>query len=238
MDTGMVFRRYEVKYLLTAKQKEEILAAMEPHMKPDTYGRTTIRNLYYDTDSYRLARASMEKPIYKEKLRVRSYERVRAGDGVFVELKKKYDGVVYKRRIRIAEEAARAYLDRRKTASVQSQITDEIDYFLDFYQTLSPKVFLSYEREAYFNTEPGELRVTFDENILWRETELSLQKGIYGVAILQPGQALLEIKTPGSIPLWMVRALAGAGAARTSFSKYGCAYREICRREKGEVIYA
>lgn len=238
MDTGMVFRRYEIKYLLTGRQKERVLAAMEPHMELDRYGRTTIRNLYYDTDSYRLARLSMEKPIYKEKLRVRSYETVRAGDRVFVELKKKYDGVVYKRRIQIAEEAVQAYLDRRRPAPTHSQITDEIDYFLEFYQNLSPKVFLSYEREAYFSTEPGELRVTFDENILWRETELSLQKGAYGSAILQPGQALLEIKTPGSIPLWMVRALTEVGAVKTSYSKYGCAYKEICQREKGESIYA
>lgn len=238
MDSQMVFRRYEVKYLLTRKQKEKILEAMEPYMKPDAYGRSTIRNIYYDTEHYRLIRNSLEKPIYKEKLRVRSYMAAGPEDQVFVELKKKYDGVVYKRRIQAAEREAAEYLAGRAEISQHSQITEEIDYFLQFYETLSPKVFLSYEREAYYTREPGEFRVTFDENIIWRETELSLGKGIYGASILQPGYTLMEIKTPGGIPLWMVKVLSEERIAKTSFSKYGSAYTEIFNRDKGEIIYA
>lgn len=243
MNAQMVFRRYEMKYLLTGRQKEAVLAAMESHMEPDAYGRSTIRNLYYDTDNYRLARRSLEQPVYKEKLRVRSYAAVKPGDKVFVELKKKYEGVVYKRRIHIPERAAGDYLAGRRAAPDKSQITEEIDYFLRFYGTLTPKVFLSYEREAWYSGEPGELRVTFDENILWRGTDLSLEKGVYGTPILSGGQTLMEIKTPGNIPLWMVRVLSEEEIRKTSFSKYGNAYREIYNREKykkerGEVIYA
>lgn len=238
MNSQMVFQRYEIKYLLTRKQKEIILAAMEPYMELDAYGRSTIRNIYYDTDNYRLARRSLEQPVYKEKLRVRSYGAARPEDEVFVELKKKYDGVVYKRRIHIPEKAAADYLAGRRTAPEKSQITEEIDYFLQFYRTLAPRVFLSYEREAYYTREPGQLRVTFDENILWRETDLSLGKGIYGTSILKQGQTLMEIKTPGNIPLWMVNVLSGEEIRKTSFSKYGNAYTEIYNREKGELIYA
>ena len=238
MSTQMVFKRYEIKYLLNGKQKEKVLRAMEPYMEPDAYGRSTIRNIYYDTDNYRLVRKSLEKPVYKEKLRVRSYRAVGPDDRVFVELKKKYDGVVYKRRISVAEQAAFQYLTGRISAPESSQITEEIDYFLQFYETLAPKVFLSYEREAFYTKEPGEFRVTFDENILWRETDLSLEKGIYGAPILKPGQTLMEIKTPGAIPLWMVKVLSEESIRRTSFSKYGNAYLEICNREKGEFIYA
>lgn len=238
MSTQMVFKRYEIKYLLNGKQKEKVLRAMEPYMEPDAYGRSTIRNIYYDTDNYRLVRKSLEKPVYKEKLRVRSYRAVGPDDRVFVELKKKYDGVVYKRRISVAEQAAFQYLTGRITAPEPSQITEEIDYFLRFYETLAPKVFLSYEREAFYTKEPGEFRVTFDENILWRETDLSLEKGIYGAPILKPGQTLMEIKTPGAIPLWMVKVLSEESIRQTSFSKYGNAYLEICNREKGEFIYA
>ena len=238
MSTQMVFKRYEIKYLLNGKQKEKVLRAMEPYMEPDAYGRSTIRNIYYDTDNYRLVRKSLEKPVYKEKLRVRSYRAVGPDDRVFVELKKKYDGVVYKRRISVAEQAAFQYLTGRISAPEPSQITEEIDYFLQFYETLAPKVFLSYEREAFYTKEPGEFRVTFDENILWRETDLSLEKGIYGAPILKPGQTLMEIKTPGAIPLWMVKVLSEESIRRTSFSKYGNAYLEICNREKGEFIYA
>lgn len=238
MGSQMVFKRYEIKYLLTRKQKESILAAMEPYMELDQYGRTTIRNIYYDTDNYRLVRKSLEKPVYKEKLRVRSYDAAGPEDKVFVELKKKYDGVVYKRRIHIPQAAAMAYLAGKAPAPGESQITEEIDYFLQFYDGLAPKVFLSYEREAYYTREASEFRVTFDENILWRETDLSLGKGIYGTPILQPGQSLMEIKTPGSIPLWMVKVLSGEQIRKTSFSKYGNAYMEIYNRDKGESIYA
>lgn len=238
MNSQMIFQRYEMKYLLNRKQKEAILAAMEPYMEPDAYGRSTIRNIYYDTDNYRLVRKSLEQPVYKEKLRVRSYGQVEPGDRVFVELKKKYEGVVYKRRIHIPEMAAMEYLAGRKEAPDKSQIAEEIDYFLQFYGTLAPKVFLSYEREAYFTGKPNEFRVTFDENILWRETDLSLEKGVYGTPILKQGQTLMEIKTPGSIPLWMVKVLSEEEIRKTSFSKYGNAYTEIYNREKGELIYA
>lgn len=238
MGTQMVFKRYEIKYLLDRKQKEKIWRAMEPFMALDGYGRSTIRNIYYDTDTYRLVRKSLEKPVYKEKLRVRSYKAAGADDEVFVELKKKYDGIVYKRRIAIAERLACEYLSGRSQAPVQTQITRELDYFLEFYQTLAPRVFLSYEREAYYTKEPSEFRVTFDENILWRETDLSLQKGVYGENILKPGQTLMEIKTPGNIPLWMVKILSEEGIRKTSFSKYGNAYETMMKKEKGEKIYA
>lgn len=103
-----VFKRYEIKYMLTAQQKQRILDAMEPYMAPDKYGRTTIRNIYFDTDNYRLIRRSIEKPACKEKLRIRSYRQAEPGSPVFVELKKKYQSVVYKRRLSLPEEAAMA----------------------------------------------------------------------------------------------------------------------------------
>ena len=82
-----VFKRYELKYMLTLEQKEKILEAMSPYMQLDKYGRTTIRNIYFDTDSYRLIRRSIEKPAYKEKIRIRSYAQATADSTVFVELK-------------------------------------------------------------------------------------------------------------------------------------------------------
>lgn len=238
MNTQMVFKRYEIKYLLNRKQKEKVLQVMEPYMEPDGYGRSTIRNIYYDTDNYRLVRTSLEKPVYKEKLRVRSYQTASPGDKVFVELKKKFDSVVYKRRISIAEGQAMEYLAGAAPAPIHTHITEEIDYFLQFYQTLAPRVFLSYEREAFYTRETGEFRVTFDENILFREEDLSLGRGIYGEALLEPGYTLMEIKTPGGIPLWMVKALTEEKLHKTSFSKYGSAYQIMFLREKGEAVYA
>lgn len=232
----MVFKRYEIKYLLTKGQKERILRDMEPYMEPDQYGRSTVRNIYYDTDNYRLIRTSLEKPAYKEKLRVRSYRQAAAGDEVFVELKKKYDSIVYKRRICVEEGRAMEYLAGRTGAPVHTHIAEEIDYFLQFYQTIKPRVFLSYDREAYAG-ENG-FRVTFDENILFREEELCLGGAVYGEALLEPGYVLMECKTPESIPMWMARALSQTGACKTSFSKYGSAYQRMFAREGGELIYA
>ena len=93
-----VFKRYEYKYLLDVSSKAKLLEVLDGHMKLDEYGRTTIRNVYYDTPDYALIRKSLEKPVYKEKLRVRSYSKVTENDNVYVEIKKKYMGIVYKRR--------------------------------------------------------------------------------------------------------------------------------------------
>lgn len=234
MSSPMVFKRYEIKYLLTREQKEAVMSAMTDHMDPDSFGRSTIRNIYYDTDNYRLVRRSLERPIYKEKLRVRSYCTAKPEDEVFIELKKKFNSVVYKRRTGICQRQAADYLAGKISAPNPCQITNEIDYFLQFYETLAPKVFLSYEREAFFGKDDSEFRVTFDENILWRTTDLSLEAGVYGENILSPGQTLMEIKTSGGIPIWMVDALTSQRLQKISFSKYGSAYITIFEREKEE----
>lgn len=239
MKTQMTFERYELKYLLTHQQKEEILLAMEPYMALDEYGRTTIRNIYFDTESFRLIRRSLEKPAYKEKLRVRSYEKSGPESPIFVELKKKYDSVVYKRRMVLPREHAMAWLDGKESFSVQSQIASEIDYFCQFYQGLRPRVFLTYEREAFFEQAGGDFRVTFDENILYRQDDLCLGADIYGTPLLSSNQTLMEVKTSGGLPLWMVHALSKQGIFKTSFSKYGAAYQTMMRCDfRGGLHYA
>lgn len=222
-----VFRRYELKYMLTLAQKETILAAMAPHMVPDRYGRTTIRNVYFDTDNYRLIRRSIEKPAYKEKLRIRSYAQATADSTVFVELKKKYDRVVYKRRLPLCEADAMGWLCHEKACPVDTQISREIQYFIDFYRDLKPTVFLSYEREAYYDKGGGDLRVTFDAHILVRQTDIDLCAPIYGTPILPEGKVLMEVKCAGGIPLWMVEVFSRERIYRTSFSKYGTAYSNL-----------
>jgi len=219
-----VFKRYELKYLLTPEQKEKVLAAMQPYMQLDKYGRTTIRNLYYDTDTYLLIRRSIEKPAYKEKLRIRSYSQADENSTVFVELKKKYKHVVYKRRISLPYTDATAWLSREKHPDKHTQIANEIDYFMELYGTLHPTVFLSYEREAYYANDGTDFRVTFDDNILCRQEDLSLDSEVYGAEILPEGKVLMEIKCSGGIPLWMTQVLSHEKIYKTSFSKYGTAY--------------
>ena len=196
-----------MKYLLDPQQKEKMLQAMEPYMSLDQYGRTTIRNLYFDTDTYRLVRHSIEKPAYKEKLRIRSYSQAMPYSTVFVELKKKYKKIVYKRRIPLPEKEAMEWVSGERHCSQESQISEEIDYFFQYYQDLQPAVFLSYEREAYYSEDHSDFRVTFDEKILCRQEDLSLESEVYGTPILPKERALMEIKCSGGIPLCLAMAL-------------------------------
>ncbi|MBE5956378.1 MAG: polyphosphate polymerase domain-containing protein [Lachnospiraceae bacterium] len=227
-----VFKRYEIKYLITREQKSRILQAMEPCMEGDEYGKTVIRNIYYDTDTYRLIRRSIEKPAYKEKLRIRSYKKAEPGSSVYVELKKKYDSVVYKRRLSMPEQKAMDWLEGRTECEPQSQISKEIDYFKDYYENLRPALFLSYEREAYCAREDVGFRVTFDDHILCRQTKMSLEEDVFGDPVLEEGKVLMEIKTSGGIPLWMTQILSKEKIYKTPFSKYGTAYQKYIRYKK------
>ena len=226
------FKRYEMKYLITKKQKQMIQEAFGAYMKGDDYGKSTICNIYFDTPDSLLIRRSLEKPVYKEKLRVRSYGRATEDSEVFVELKKKYKSVVYKRRINATQQDAMEYLCKGAPLPVQSQITEEIDYACELYRDLQPAVYLSYEREAFYGKEDRELRITFDENILWRNEDISLCSEVYGEPILKPGYALMEIKIAEAMPLWLVKLLSDNHIYKTSFSKYGCAYQEMLRNQK------
>ena len=238
MANQMVFKRYEIKYLMTRSQRDAVLKAMEPYMSIDAYGHSSIRNIYYDTPNFRLIRESLEKPVYKEKLRVRSYGPAASGDQVFVELKKKYQDVVYKRRISMPQMQAEACLDKRMCLP-DSQIGQEIAYALAYYRELEPAVFLSYEREAFFERNGGDFRVTFDENIRYRQIELTLDSETWGKPILRPDQVLMELKTSGALPLWMVQTLSKQKIFKTSFSKYGAAYQDVfMTNQKGVRKYA
>ena len=215
---------------------ERLKLEMRQYMVGDEHGKSTICNIYYDTPDYLLIRRSLDKPVYKEKLRVRSYGVAKADTPVFVELKKKYDDVVYKRRIELPEFQAVDFLQKR-IASLDSQIAKEINYALDFYKTLQPTVHLSYKREAYFG-KTEDLRITFDSEILFRTYDLSLQKGIYGTPILPEGVYLMELKTGSALPLWLTAFLAREKISKTSFSKYGTAYTTIFNDKKGGLLYA
>jgi hypothetical protein len=196
-------------------------------MIPDHHGMNTICNLYYDTPDYRLIRRSLEHPVYKEKMRLRSYGQAGPEADVFLELKKKYKGVVYKRRVRVHEEEAQDFMDRRSTLAVQNQISREMLYFRDFYQTLRPMVYLCYDRQAWYDPADRGFRMTLDRNILYRTTELTLASPPSGRAILSEEESLMEVKAEGGIPLWLTQLLSAEGIHKRSFSKYGKAYEQL-----------
>lgn len=222
--TNYVFERVEKKYMLTREKYNLLLEAIEPYMCADSYGKHTIGNIYYDTDTYELIRHSIEKPKYKEKLRLRSYGIPMEDSKVYLEIKKKYDGIVYKRRISLTLAEAEAYLNEGMRPEKDSQILREIDYFVSFYKP-KPKLYLAYDRIAYFGKEDKEVRITFDHNIRSREDALSLGAGDQGIPLLEDDKYLMEIKVPGAMPIWLAEILSKLEIYPSSFSKYGNIYK-------------
>lgn len=230
------FERYEKKYLLNPVQYELIKSRMMEWMEPDEYPEGTICNIYYDTPDRRLIRRSLERPVYKEKLRLRSYGVPDGDSPVFIELKKKYQGIVYKRRVDSTLDFAVKYLECRGEADCGSQVFKEIDWFLTFYENVIPSMYIAYHRLAWRGKEDRELRVTFDDQIVWRENYLDLTAGIWGNDLLNPGERLMEIKIPGAMPLWMADVFDEAGVSPVSLSKYGKGYQETLK--EGDRHYA
>lgn len=224
MKNKMIFERFELKYLITHRQQEALLRAMAPYMVEDEYGHSSIRNIYLDTPDFRLIRRSLERPVYKEKVRIRSYGRAGKEDAVFVELKKKYQSVVYKRRLSLPQDQAAACV-QGCSPWPDTQIGGEIAYLMQFYGNLTPAVFLSYERDAYHGVADADFRVTFDADIRFRRDHLTLDSDTRGTALLAQDQVLMELKVAGGLPLWMVQVLSAHKIFKTSFSKYGTAYQ-------------
>jgi len=219
------FKRYEKKYLLTPEQQEAVLFGVRRYMKADTHGKYSINNIYYDTQNWNLIRTSIEKPDYKEKLRVRSYGTPGDQDPVFVEIKKKVEGIVYKRRITMPAAQAPRYLAGNTDLSPGGQISREIDYFQKHHRAF-PRIFIGYDRTALAGIEMPDLRITFDTNIRFRTVDLDLRAGSGGMSILPPERILMEIKIPGAAPLWLSHLLSRHRIFPMSFSKYGTCFRD------------
>ena len=219
----LTFKRYEIKYQLTEEQFERLMQAMSPYMVPDQYGPSTVCNVYYDTPSSLLIRRSLEKPLYKEKVRVRSYGTPHAGQDVFLELKKKSEGVVYKRRATMSIERAEQFLIGN--GDPQNQIERELDFSIKRYGGLVPATYIAYDRVAFYAADDHDFRMTFDRRVRYRTEALDLSQGDAGTQILPDGKVLLEVKCAGAMPLWLVSFLSHERIFKTSFSKYGTAYQ-------------
>jgi SPX domain protein involved in polyphosphate accumulation len=219
----MIFRRVEKKYRLNPRQKDELLGLIRERLTPDLHGRNTICSLYLDTPDHRLIRQSIAARTYKEKLRLRSYGTPGQDDQVFLEIKKKFKGVVYKRRETMSLHQAMNYI-RHGVKPVDSQIMREIDYAMRFYGQPQPAMLIAYEREAYFCPEVPTLRITFDTGVRSRDSELALDAGAHGTPLLPDDVILMEVKTDGAMPVWLAHALDECRLFPASFSKYGTAY--------------
>lgn len=218
------FQRVEKKYFLTPQQYRALTDCLSWEMKDDEFGCSTVYSLYYDTAHYDLIRHSAERPVYKEKLRLRSYGIPGEGDNVFLEIKKKFKGVVYKRRISMPLAQARAYLNQGVPPQVNGQIFHEIDWFIRTNHP-QPTAMIACDRVALVGRDDPHLRITFDENIRWREIDLDLAAGETGMEPLASDLVLMEIKAPGAVPLWLSHLLSERRIFPVTFSKYGTCYK-------------
>ncbi len=228
-----VFNRYEKKYLIDAKDFKWLLEKLKERMEPDKYNKDgrlyNISNIYYDTPDDALIRASIEKPVYKEKLRLRSYGVPGIYDEVFLEIKKKYNGMVNKRRTCLRLKEAYDLLDNgikpEDSFGINKQVLEEIRYLLKIYKPV-PKVYLTYDRMAFFDREDDDFRVTFDTNIRTRRYDVGLEKGSHGELLIGNALWLMEVKSSKAIPLWFTKLLEEKNIKSVSFSKYGTEYKK------------
>ncbi len=232
-DTAIeVFNRYEHKYILKEKTLLEVLKVMDERMALDPYnaGRKpyTIANIYYDTPDNYLIRSSLSKPEYKEKLRLRAYGVPNEDSRVYLEIKKKYKGLVNKRRTALNLREAYEFADNGIIPAIKpymnAQVMRELEYFLRIYN-LSGRVYIAYDRIAYFEKKNGDLRISFDMNIRSRRHDLKLENGTYGDRLLDGDSYLMEIKTSLAKPLWLADMLSEFEIRRTAFSKYGTEFK-------------
>lgn len=227
-----VFKRVEKKYLLSEDLYQKLFEKINNYITVDTYNFSTICNIYFDTDDYLLVNRSIEKPIYKEKVRLRSYGVPKKNSKVFLEIKKKYKGVVGKRRVSAPLKEFYTYFDTGKYPNVDTQIMNEINYCFKFYN-LKPKVFLAYDRYSYKGKDDSNFRITFDKNIRSRTDNLYLEKGDNGMILLDKNCYIMEVKTLGAYPLWFAQILSELNIYPTSFSKYGNVYKKQIFKKEG-----
>ena len=233
------FERKEIKYLLTPMQYIQFRALAEGHMVPAEYPEGDVCSVYYDTPDDTLINRSIAGGKYKEKLRVRSYGASNPESPVFVEIKKKFKGITYKRRVNCTLAAAKAFLQgmdyeqavqqwplasaeaQAASTSTQSlQIAGEIAWMRDHYEGLAPKMEVRTHRLSFVDSENPELRITFDANVAWQKADETAAHSMF-----PHGERILEVKCGNAFPMWLVAALNECGARPQSVSKYGRAYQ-------------
>ena len=311
-ETTGVFERKEKKYVLTRNVLESFLNSIHAHLVPDERGITRVSSLYYDTPENTLISRSLEKPVYKEKLRIRAYGEVNENSEVFVELKKKFKGIVYKRRFSCTLSEAQSFMssnDPRKTkeflgfpnhlvndlsegnqcegltsvsrsategdiqidcktkeflsfpnhllndlsegsqcegltivnrsvtkGSIQVESEDrnylEVKACRDRYQNLQPKMLIVTNRLALYTNDGSDIRLTIDFDPMFDAKNLTLDNQGSHEPLLENDQCILEIKSAGALPMWMVEQMSRLQIRPQSFSKYGEAFKKSNKIER------
>lgn len=241
-----IFNRYENKYFINEVKLSRILTEVELHMVPDIFNKDrraySISNIYFDTSDDYLIRTSLAKPRYKEKLRLRAYDVPDKNDMAFLEMKKKFNGLVNKRRTKIPLQDGYRFVSNggivNLSKGMNAQVVREISSMIQRYGPLEPKVMIAYDRLAYFEKGNPDLRISFDTNIRSRRDDLRLEEGNAGTLFIPNDMWLMEIKTASAVPLWLTSLFSQEDLYKTSFSKYGYEYKNYISNFKEEHHYA
>lgn len=224
------FKRREMKFLLDEEQYAFLRREIEKHMTEDDFGRHTILNIYLDNHNNDLIRSSLGKPVYREKLRLRAYGNVEDNSEAFLEIKKKFRGITYKRRFELTYKKLHDYITDGTPPDKRGQVFEEIDYMIRR-MSLEPKIVICYDREAYYGNDDKEFRLTFDGNVRFRRDELDLRSGDHGEYLITQPYTVMEVKSAAAIPIWLARTLSEKKIFHGSFSKYGNIFANEIRQK-------
>ncbi|MBP3869709.1 MAG: polyphosphate polymerase domain-containing protein [Faecalicoccus sp.] len=217
------FERVEDKYELSESQYQLFLKAIQDHVHPDIYYKYTVHSIYFDNDHYQLAVNSLQKPEYKCKVRLRTYEQPNKDSKCFLELKKKYNDIVYKTRFYMDVNSAYRYLYENVIPEDSNNIMRELNYVFHYYD-LHNFCYVQYDRECYAANEDADVRITFDTNIRYRLDDISLSTKGSEIDLIPEDTHMLEIKCKDRYPLWLVEILSKMKLYKKSFSKCGSIY--------------
>lgn len=234
------FKRYEKKYLITGQQLDDILPTLLEYMELDPFcigGKEyRIYSIYYDTDNHDVIRQNSSKPVYKEKMRIRSYYDLKdPEDKIFMEIKKKSDGQGNKRRIKLKIREIEPFVNDgilpETKDYLSAQVAKELAYYLKR-NKVHPALYVQYDRLALFGKEDKNFRMTFDRNVRTRRSNFQFGESDEDELLLPGGEYIMEIKILGAMPLWLTRLLSEKGLFSRGFSKYGVRYKQDAAAHK------
>ncbi len=227
------FKRYERKYLVDGDTLQKIMPTLLEYMDSDPYcigGKEyRIYSVYYDTPNHDVIRQNSSKPVYKEKMRVRSYyEHNEPDEKVFMELKKKNEGVGNKRRIKLRNREIAPFINEgilpETKDYLSAQVAKELQYFLKM-NPVQPALYVQYDRMAFFGKEDKNFRMTFDRNLRTRRSNFTLGESEEDEFLLPENTYIMEVKILGAMPLWLTHLLSEYSLFSRGFSKYGARFK-------------
>lgn len=195
-----------------------------------------IYSIYYDTVNHDVIRQNSSKPVYKEKMRLRSYyDRKDPEDKIWMEIKKKSEKVGNKRRIKLKIKEVEPFVNEgilpQTKDYLSAQVAKELQYYFKM-NKVAPALYVQYDRLALFGKEDKSFRMTFDRNVRTRRSNFQFGESDIDEPLLPDNTYIMEIKILGAMPLWLTALLSEHQLFSHGFSKYGVKYKQDAQQHK------